>query len=369
MDDFTCVIGVIGGLGNEAMVDLAEKLSRIPGHEKRSYVLYGNSRLAYKPHEVGTAGASADAIERRKAATARHTAALMRFLGCGLTGLACNSAHGLFRQVMKNTPVRFVDMIEETARSMRGAQGRVLVMGVTSLVESGIYQNALRALGIDAVSPSADNQAKVMAAIYDTRFGIKTGELTDTAEKFVFEVLADECQRQNCGHVVLGCTELPLVITPEGCARFKREGRIPESLRVVDASRVLAEALVSTPCPAPAENAPLPPRPEPETDWFPPASFKVNSLEEMAAVQRTIFKQTADYLSARGQSVTGSYLHLPTLFIVGEVPTAREKLARAQVPLMAIGEPFTAPVDAMLENHFTSMASFPPPAKPGAWFL
>lgn len=350
------VIGVIGGMGNEAMVDLAEKMARVPGHEKPNYVFYGNSRLAYKPHEVDAAGNDGGAIARRKAATARHTAAFMRFLGCGLTGLACNSAHELFRTVMRDSPVRFVDMIEETARSMRGVQGRVLVMGVTSLVESNLYQDALRALGIEAVSPSADSQAKTMAAIYDTQFGIKTGQITERAENLLCAVLADECQRQDCNHVILGCTELPLILTPEGCTRFKREGRIPESLRIVDASRVLAEALVSTPCPLPADDAPPPPRIEPETDWFPPAAFRVNSLKEMASVQRAVFKQTADYLAARGQSVTGSYLHLPTLFLVGEIPAAAERLARAGVPLLSIDDGFSGPVAAMLEKHFASMA-------------
>ncbi|WP_207261500.1 aspartate/glutamate racemase family protein [Desulfovibrio sp. Huiquan2017] len=356
MNDVTSVTGVIGGMGNEAMVDLAEKMARVPGHEKLNYVFYGNSRLAYKPHEVNAAGTDGDATERRKAATARHTAAFMRFLGCGLTGLACNSAHELFRTVMRGSPVRFVDMIEETARSMRGVQGRVLVMGVTSLVESNLYQDALRALGIEAVSPSADSQVKTMAAIYDTQFGIKTGQITEEAENLLCAVLADECQSQDCNHVILGCTELPLILTPEGCTRFKREGRIPESLHIVDASSVLAETLVSTPCPPPADDAPPVPRPEPETDWFPPASFRVNSLKEMASVQRAIFKQTADYLSARGQSVTGSYLHLPTLFLVGDVPAVVERLARAGMPPLSIDEPFTDTVDAMLEKHFASMA-------------
>ncbi|GEM_PF-1235748 len=356
MSDSDGIIGIIGGMGNEAMVDLAEKIAQVPEHKNRNYVFFGNSRLAYKPHELELRGAALKPADRRKADTARHTADIMHSLGCGVTGLACNSAHELFREVMRNNPVRFVDMVKETAHSMLDEQGKVLVMGVTSLVESGLYQNALHEYGVQSASPSRDNQAKVMAAIYDTEFGIKTGQITENAEELLCSVLREESERQGCSHVILGCTEIPLAFSPQNCARFKREGLVPGTVQIVDASNVLAGALVSAPCPPSAPGFPNLPQPGPDTDWFPPAAFKADSLGQVVSIQRMIFRQTDSFLGRQGSSVTGSYMHLPTLFLVGEMPHAEKWLARQDIPALSPNKAFDDTVESMLEAHFAAMA-------------
>ena len=216
------VIGVVGGLGNEAMVDLATKMSVVPGHENNDYVFYGNSRLAYKPAEVGFDWLPTDIPERRKLATAVYTSRILQFLGCGVLGLACNSAHPLFREIIADIPVRFVDMIHETACCLKDESGKVLILGVSSLVESGLYQDALAENRVACVSPSPVNQKKIMSAIYDSSFGIKTAKITAQAESLLCEVLMDEYEKQGCRRVVLGCTELPLALTVESCGRFKK---------------------------------------------------------------------------------------------------------------------------------------------------
>jgi hypothetical protein len=42
-------VGVIGGMGNEAMADLAENMAGRPESDGRRFVLYGNSRQAFTP--------------------------------------------------------------------------------------------------------------------------------------------------------------------------------------------------------------------------------------------------------------------------------------------------------------------------------
>lgn len=352
MRDRKEVIGVIGGLGNEAMADLGSKMIDVPGSEGRSYIMYGNSRLAYKPDEVGQTWLPTDRPELRKVATAEHTARVMRFLGCGVVGLACNSAHDLFRRVMAGVPVDFVDMIDEAARSMRDVRGKVLVLGVTSLVESGLYQNTLEKYGVQAVRASVENQHKVMSAIYDTEFGIKTAKISSEAQALLCEVLQDEYEKQGCRYVVLGCTELPLALTAAGCAQFRQDGRIPQDLEVVDASAVLAAALIN----ASAENLNAENGVSLErsgsVDWFPPAAFAVETLEEFVSVQSRIICMTSDYLEKRGKSLQGSYMHLPTLFAVGSVPGFAEKAGLLTSNILDAHGDWESRLPDILRAHF-----------------
>ncbi len=346
------IYGVIGGLGNEAMVDLARKIINIPGHERNSYILYGNSRLAYKPEEVEHEWLPTDEPELRKKATAIHTARIMQFLGCGTVGLACNSAHDLFRDVMSDVPVKFVDMIYETARSVQGVTGKVLVLGVTSLVDSGLYQTALEKYGVTAVKSSVENQKKVMTAIYDSEIGIKTAKVTPEAESLLCEVLRDECDRQGCQHVVLGCTELPLALTKESCIRFKKAGLIPDTLKIVDASSVLAGALVNTDSPSSSLNCSPQLYCAERTDWFPPVAFHVENLEEFVSIQTRIFQLTVSYLEKKGKTLAGSYMHVPTLFAVGDIPDISHKFNALTENILTVDEDWEKQLVEVLEKHF-----------------
>jgi aspartate/glutamate racemase len=336
------------------MVDLLEKIIDLPGTDKGNWIVFGNSRLAYRPDELDLMDGKKTTTERRREATALHTIEVMRFLGCGAVGLACNSAHEVFRKVLETRPLPFVDMIRHTARSISHAPGRVLVMGVTSLIQAGLYQDALKECGLTAVVPSADNQARIMRAIYDTSFGLKTGQISRESETLLCRVMTAECQRHGCSHVVLGCTEIPLVFTPQACSRLRKEQRIPIDIEIIDGSAVLARALASARF-TPSTREVKAPSPGKNTDWFPPAAFHVDSLTEAVSIQRSIFRLTNAFYQDQGRIVEGSYMHLPTLFLVGSLSASVAKLADLQVPLRPHGQQLAASVLPLLAKHLDSM--------------
>ncbi|MCP4956782.1 MAG: aspartate/glutamate racemase family protein [Photobacterium aquimaris] len=319
-------IGVIGGMGNEAMVDLMLKMASLPTHSDYQFVAFGNSRLAYKPQEVMQQWLPTDIPELRKYDTAAYTLRLMQYLAVDQLGLACNSAHELFRRILPEIPVTFVDMIQQTATSLQGCQDTVLVMGVNSLIESKLYQTALTEQGIKATQPSVDNQAKIMEAIYNPNFGIKTAQITKQAEILLCEVICDEIATQGCSKVILGCTELPLALTASSCQRFKAQGILPENVEVIDASMALAQALVSIQGQTEPLTQPLTTYQGQHLDWVQPLAFRVSSLAEGIEIQQRIFDYTVDYLTARNQSLAGSYFHLPTLFFSASATDIEHKL-------------------------------------------
>ncbi|SMY33567.1 aspartate/glutamate racemase family protein [Photobacterium andalusiense] len=324
-------IGIIGGMGNEAMVDLMLKMASLPTHSDYQFVAFGNSRLAYKPQEVMQQWLPTDIPELRKYDTAAYTLRLMQYLAVDQLGLACNSAHELFRRILPEIPVTFVDMIQQTATSLQGCQESVLVMGVNSLIESKLYQTALTEQGIKAKQPSVDNQAKIMEAIYNPNFGIKTAQITNQAETLLCEVICDEIAKQGCTKVILGCTELPLALTANSCQRFKAQGMLPENVEVIDASMALAQALMLIQGQSDALIQPLATYQRQYLDWAQPLAFKVSSLAEAIEIQQRIFDYTVDYLTERSQSLVGSYFHLPTLFFSASAIDVEQKLVELEI--------------------------------------
>ncbi|HIF9512356.1 TPA: aspartate/glutamate racemase family protein [Photobacterium damselae] len=345
-------IGVIGGMGNEAMVDLIEKINgSISASDSIELVAFGNSRLAYKAEEVGQQWQATDTPELRKYATATYTLRLMQYLDVKVMGLACNSAHELFRTILPQIPVHFVDMIKQTAASLEGSEDTILVMGVNSLVDSGLYQSALADQGVQSTKPSPENQQKVMDAIYHPEFGIKTAKITPQAEQLLCEVICDELAKQGCTKIVLGCTELPLALTAESCLRFKQQGLLPPEITVIDASMVLAQSLISTLGDASSLIEPLQSYQQPYLDWIAPLAVSVSSLEQLASIQKQIFAQTTSYLAKNNKSLTGSYMHLPTLFFTDNAKGVADKLRAIDIEVIDGDDLTAADIEQALQRH------------------
>lgn len=347
-------IAIIGGMGNEAMLDLVEKMAAIPGSEQHEFLAFGNARLAYKPQELTQAWLPTDLPECRKKDTAIFSLKFMHYLGADVMGLACNSAHELFRKLLPDLPITFVDMIHETARFLEGSKENILIMGVNSIINSGLYQSALTDQGITSAIPSSGNQKKIMDAIYDSEFGIKTAKITREAETLLCEVIQDESQRQGCSKIVLGCTELPLALAPERLEKFKEEGLIPENIEIIDASYLLARSLLRATGNRGEEISlqQLDACRTEHTDWFAPLSFQVNSLDEMASIQRKVFRHTLDFLEGKGRSLAGSYMHLPTLFISNAASDAQRKLAAMGISLYLEDENLDVLIRSALEDYY-----------------
>ena len=349
-------IGIVGGMGNEAMVDLLQKMADFQQDQRLPFVAFGNSRLAYKPEEATRTWLDTEIPERRKYDTTYTTLCLMQYLGVNNLGLACNSGHKHFRKMLPDVQVDFVDMLKQTARALEGTEDTVLILGVDSLVNSNLYQKALEEQGVNSTKSSPENQHKVMEAIYDPAFGIKTAKITEQAERLLCEVITEESQVQGCSKIILGCTELPLAITPQSCERFRQQGMMPKHIEVIDASRVLAESLSSLfgeqhELSLLNVNHYI----RQYTDWHRPTAFKVSSLESAARIQQDIFKHTSEFLEKQGKSITGSYFHLPTLFYSDSEKDIETKLAEIGVAVHGENEHLNGFIKEDLAEYFLGM--------------
>jgi aspartate/glutamate racemase len=310
-------VGVIGGMGNEAMADLAENMAGRPESDGRRFVLYGNSRQAFTPAEAGGDWAAGDPPLRRKRRTGEFTAAVIHSLGADVAGLACNDQHPLFREIYAESGANFVDMIDETAATAAGDDG-ALVLGTKRTLDQRLYDERLERHGVSAYQPTPENRTRLMNAIYDPEYGIKTGQITSRARAQLCEVVTTETERHGVRNVVLGCTELPLLFSADRITALEAAGHVPSGLRFLDPTDVLARALVNA---APPSESVSPPDPTAFVgefcDYHPPFACAVDDLSRAADVQSELIERTEAYFERQGKSVTGSYTHLPTLFLVG----------------------------------------------------
>jgi aspartate racemase len=142
-----------------------------------------------------------------------------------------NTIHQAFTLVAPHSPRPWLHIADEVAQVAAGRGfRRVGVLGTHWLVKSEVYPQALRAHGIEAVRPSDDDREALGRIIMDELVPGVVKPVSVAALQRIVERLA----AQGCDAVVLGCTELPLVLGDHNCA-----------LPTLDSTRLLARAALA----------------------------------------------------------------------------------------------------------------------------
>lgn len=166
----------------------------------------------------------------------------LRAAGAHLLLSPDNTIHQAFDLVQARTPLPWLHIARVVADEAR-ARGfrRVGVLGTQWLVRSEVYPDALNAVGIEAVRPSDAWRDELGARIMDE---LVPGRLqTGTVGRFQRAI--DALRERGCDAVVLGCTEIPLIINDDNA-----------SLPTLDSTRLLARAALRA---AVGTRAPLSP--------------------------------------------------------------------------------------------------------------
>ncbi len=158
----------------------------------------------------------------------------LRAAGADVLVIACNTAHYYYEALVESVGGTVVHMPREAARALRqlapGAE-RAGILATTGTVLSRVYHGALAEFGFDALVPSESSQERLMEAIYGPQ-GIKAGNVGQFPRAIILEVALQLIDRGAQG-LVLGCTEIPLVVAP-------RDFPVP----TVDATEAAARAVV-----------------------------------------------------------------------------------------------------------------------------
>jgi len=96
-------------------------------------------------------------------------------------------------------------------------------------MEGPVYPEKLKANGLECQIPGAKERARINQIIFDE---LVNAQFTPRSLAYFVEVIRS-LKEQGCDAAVLGCTEIPLLVTPES-----------SPLPTLDSTRLLARAAV-----------------------------------------------------------------------------------------------------------------------------
>ena len=156
--------------------------------------------------------------------------------------LSSNTPHLVFDDLQKASPIPLLSIVEATARAAAGRHfEHVALLGTRFTMRSGFYAGVFAKSGIRVTVPDDEDQdyvhAKYVGELVDGRY---TGELVNgiflpETRRGLLKVIDRMARRHGVEAVILGGTELPLILDDE------RQARLP----LLDTTKIHVQAAVA----------------------------------------------------------------------------------------------------------------------------
>jgi aspartate racemase len=148
----------------------------------------------------------------------------------GATFAICpdNTYHQAFAYLVPRSPIPWVHIANAVAKEAnRLSYTRLGILGTKYLMEGTVYPGALEEFRIESKIPDEADRERINDIIFKE---LVNGIFPETSRLYFNEV-ASNLKARGCDAIVLGCTEIPLIVRPEDTP-----------LPTLDSTRLLARA-------------------------------------------------------------------------------------------------------------------------------
>jgi aspartate racemase len=198
------VIGILGGMGPEATVELFRRIvARTPARRDQDHlrvIIDSNSKIP----DRGTFVFDQRAEDPRPAL--RETARSLERAGADLIALPCNTVHYYLPDLRRVVRVPVIDMIHETVAILN--ESPVGLLGTDTTTKMGLYHKAAYARRIEVLVPNPEEQRRVMHDI----FALKGGRNDSIIKQELVEI-AKRLQERGAKALIVGCTEISFTLS------------------------------------------------------------------------------------------------------------------------------------------------------------
>jgi aspartate racemase len=222
------VIGVLGGLGPWATLDLFEKILRLtPARRDQDHlrvIIDNNPRVPDRGAAILGDGDDPTPALVEGARTLERA-------GADFIVIPCNTAHVFHPAIQAAVGIPVLHIMDEVAAAARDQCPRARVLGLLATeatVVSGLYHRSCGRAGFSVIAPDRRGQEVVTASIA----AVKAGRRDARTGQALVPVLR-ELVLGGADAVIVGCTELPLVLDA-------RDAPVP----LLDSNLILAHAAV-----------------------------------------------------------------------------------------------------------------------------
>ena len=138
----------------------------------------------------------------------------LRLAGADFGLIATNTMHIVFEEVQRAVHMPLLSIVQATAESIVAAGIRCVgLLGTVFTMGERFFREGLERSGITALVPKPRDQQRVNDVIYQE---LCRGEIRPTSRQMFLKVI-EGLRGRGAQGIVLGCTEIPLLVEPHHC--------------------------------------------------------------------------------------------------------------------------------------------------------
>jgi len=202
----TGVVGVLGGMGPLATIDFLRKMvAATPAATDQEHVPVVVSSIPQVPDRTQAFRGAGPSPLHAMVASGRRLADA----GAGLVVMPCNTAHLWFEPLQHELGLPMLHLVDaaiEDAVAAGEGTPRIGLLATDATLASGLYMNR-RAGAVHWLLPTA---CEMLELVMPGIAAVKAGELAHGRELLV--AAAGHLRHRGAHALVLGCTEIPLVL-------------------------------------------------------------------------------------------------------------------------------------------------------------
>jgi len=131
--------------------------------------------------------------------------------GADFTAIATNTPHNAYEKIREESPLEVLSIMDATAQEIqKDGIEKVGLLGTKQTMEYGFFQKTFADYGIKAITPDEKDRESVNNVIWNE---LVHGKITDKARER-YKGVIDRLVQRGAEGVILGCTEIPLLIKP-----------------------------------------------------------------------------------------------------------------------------------------------------------
>jgi len=223
-------IGLVGGIGPESTLDYYKGIIEA---FKPTYEQYGNPEIGIESINLRALMVLAENGWWDKIAELiGGRLEMLHSSGAEIGAIASNTPHKVFDEIQEMTSLPLISIVESTRDyALSNNLDRLCLLGTKYTMESDFYQTVFEPDNIDIVVPSKEEQKYIQGKIFSE---IEYGIIKQDTKVGFLSIIQRIIDSDNVNGIILGCTELPLIIKPEDI-----------SVSCLDTTRIHVSSIVS----------------------------------------------------------------------------------------------------------------------------
>jgi aspartate racemase len=206
------VIGIVGGMGPEATLDLYREILRAtPAQKDQDHlrvIIDSNPKIPDRTPAITGAGASPVPAMAMSCQAVKNA-------GADFVIIPCISAHFFLDELQQQIDIPILsafDAVSEYIVARHTDVSRVGLLATSGTITGGRFAGCLADHGIATVVPDADHQERLMAAIYQIKSSLDPQVRTQCRKDLI--AAATHVISNGAQGIIAGCTEIPLELKP-----------------------------------------------------------------------------------------------------------------------------------------------------------